>query len=160
MNAPRYYSKVAVPRPNDTTAYTALDVLGGATTPGSLIEFANVAPPGGGPMVLLYAGLRIDANALPSGLGQTKLHLYSTAPAAIADNAAYTLAAGDRDKYLGSIALGTPTLLGDTLYAEEDMARKEVMAASSSIWAIAQTIGAWTPTANLNLVWELRAAEV
>lgn len=156
MNAPRYISKVAVTRPDNTTAYTALDVLG--TNPASVIEFANIAPVGGGPIILLYASLRVDIAALPSGFGQTRLHLYSSAPAAIADNAAYNLAAGDRSKYLGYITLGTPQDLGDTLFVEDDYLRKAVVATSTSIFAIAQTIAGFTPSAKTVKNWELRAS--
>jgi hypothetical protein len=157
---PRYISKVAVTRPDNTTAYTAFDVLGGTTTPLSLIEFANIAPVGGGSIVLLYASLRVDVSALPAGLGQTRLHLYSEAPAAIADNAAFNLPSGDRGKYLGYLTLGTPLDLGDTLFSEDDFLRKQIVATSSSIFAIAQTISAFTPTASTVKNWELRAAEV
>lgn len=157
MNA-RYFSKAAVTRPDNTTAYTALDVLG--TDPGTVIEFANIAPVGGGPIVLLYASLRVDVSALPAGLGQTRLHLYSEAPAAIVDNDAFNLPSGDREKYLGYLTLGTPLDLGDTLFSEDDFLRKQVVATSSSIFAIAQTLSAFTPTALAEKNWELRAAEV
>lgn len=157
---PRYISKVAVTRPDNTTAYADLDVLGGTTTPLSLIEFANIAPVGGGSIVLLYASLRVDVSALPAGLGLTRLHLYSEAPAAIADNAAFNLPSGDRGKYLGYLTLGTPLDLGDTLFSEDDFLRKQIVATSSSIFAIAQTISAFTPAANTVKNWELRAAEL
>ena len=158
MNAPRYFSKAAVTRPNNTTAYAELDVLG--TDPASVIEFANIAPAGGGPVVLLYASLRVDVGSIPSGLGQTRLHLYTSAPAAIADNAAFNLPAGDRAKYLGYLTLAAPADLGDTLFVEDDFLRKQVIATGSSLFAIAQTIGAFTPSAQTVKNWELRASEV
>ena len=156
MNAPRYFSKVAVTRPDNTTAYAALDVLG--TDPGTVIEFQNIAPAGGGPIMLLYASLRVDVSALPAGFGQTRLHLYSSAPAAIDDNAAHNLPSGDRTKYLGYLTLGTPLDLGDTLFSDDDFLRKQVIATSSSIFAIAQTLSVFTPTASAVKNWELRAA--
>lgn len=155
---PRYFSKVAVTRPNDTTAYAALDVLG--TDPGTVIEFPNIAPVGGGPIMLLYAALRVDVGSIPSGMSQVRLHFYDSAPTAIADNAAFNLPAGDRAKYLGYLTLGTPIDLGDTLFSEDDFLRKQVVATSSSIFAIAQTLSAFTPTASTVKNWELRAAEV
>lgn len=160
MNAPRYISKVAVTRPNDTTAYSANDVLGGVDTGTSFIEFKNMAPTGGGPIVILYASLRIDRSALPSGFGQTRLHLYSAPIVGLADNAAYSLSVSDRDSYLGFITLGTPTVLGATCFVEDDYVRKQVIASSSSIWAYAQTLAAFTPTASTVKNWELRAAAV
>jgi hypothetical protein len=158
MSAPRYFSKVAVTRPDNTTPYDALDVLG--TDPGTVIEFPNIAPVGGGPIVLLYASLRVDRDTAPAGLGQTRLHFYDTAPAAIDDNAAYNLPSGDRAKYLGYLTLGAPADLGDTLFVEDDFLRKQVIATSSSLFAIAQTISAFTPSALTVKNWELRAAEV
>lgn len=155
---PRYFSKVAVTRPDNTTAYAALDVLG--TDPGTVMEFPNIAPVGGGPIMLLYAALRVDVGSIPSGMGQVRLHFYDSAPAAIADNAAYNLPAGDRAKYLGYLTLGTPLDLGDTLFSEDDFLRKQLIATSSSIFAIAQTLSAFTPTASTVKNWELRAAEL
>lgn len=155
MIKPRYTSKVAVTRPNNSTPYDALDVLG--TDPATVIEFANIAPQGGGTIVILYASLMVNVGS--GGPSQTRLHLYSSAPTAIADNAAYNLPSGDRARYLGSITLNTPADLGDTLFSQEDMLRKTVVAKSSSIFAIAQTVGAFTPTAQSVKTWELRSVE-
>jgi hypothetical protein len=152
---PRYIAKVAVTRPNDTTAYAANDVLG--TDPASVIEFANIAPQGGGTIVLLYASLMINVGS--GGPSQTRLHLYSSAPTAIADNAAYNLPSGDRGKYLGYVTLGGPIDLGDTMFSQEDFLRKTITATSSSVFAIAETTGAFTPTANTIKTWELRSVE-
>jgi hypothetical protein len=155
MIKPRYISKVSVTRPNNTDAYTANDVLG--TDPASVIQFTNIAPEGGGTIVLLYASMRIDAGS--STQGQTRLHLYSSAPTAIADNAAFNLPAGDRDKYLGFITLSAPDDLGDTMFAEEDFLRKTITATSSSVFAIAETTSAFTPAASTVRVLELRSVE-
>ena len=155
MIKPRYISKVAVTRPDNATAYAALDVLG--TDPATVIEFTNIAPTGGGTIVLLYASLMISVGS--GGPAQTRLHLYSSAPSSIADNAAYNLPSGDRNKYLGSITLNTPNDLGDTLFVQEDMLRKTVVASGSSLFAIAQTVGAFTPTALTVKTWELRSVE-
>jgi hypothetical protein len=155
MIKPRYISKVAVTRPDNATAYAALDVLG--TDPATVIEFTNIAPVGGGTIVLLYASLMI--NAASGGPSQTRLHLYSQAPSGIADNAAYNLPSGDRAKYIGYITLGAPVDLGDTMFGEDDFLRKTVTASSSSLFAIAETVSAFTPTANTVKTWELRSVE-
>lgn len=155
MIKPRFISKVSVTRPNNTTAYDALDVLG--TDPASVIEFANIAPQGGGTIVLLYASLMINVGS--GGPSQTRLHLYSSAPTAIADNAAYNLPSGDRASYLGYVTLGAPIDLGDTMFVEDDYLRKTVIASSSSLFAIAQSVSGFTPTASTVKTWELRAAE-
>jgi hypothetical protein len=155
MITPRYISKVSNTRPDNTTAYAANDVLG--TDPASVIQFTNIAPEGGGTIVLLYAAMMISAGT--SAQGQTRLHLYSSAPTAIADNAAFNLPSGDRDKYLGFITLGGPIDLGDTMFTEEDFLRKTITATSSSIFAIAETTGAFTPAASTVRTLELRSVE-
>jgi len=152
---PRYIAKVAVTRPDDTTAYAANDVLG--TDPASVIEFANIAPQGGGTIVLLYASLMINVGS--GGPSQTRLHLYSSAPTAIADNAAFNLSSGDRAKYLGYVTLPAPIDLGDTMFAEDDFLRKTITATSSSVFALAETISVFTPTAVTVKTWELRSVE-
>ena len=156
---PRYISTVAATRPANTTAYTALDVIGGTSAALSIFEFANIAPNGGGPIVLLSASLRWDASALPSGASQTRLHLFNASPTGIADNAAFNLIAGDRDKYLGVINLGTPVDIGDTLYVADDYLRKSIVATSSSIFGVAQTVADFTPTSGAVLNWTLQAVK-
>lgn len=155
MMKPRYISRVAVTRPNNTTAYTALDVIG--TDPATVIEFTNIAPQGGGTIVLLYASLMASVGT--GGPQQTRLHLYSEAPTGIADNAAYNLPSGDREKYMGYLTLGVPLDLGDTMFTEDDFLRKTVTAKSSSLFAIAQAVGAYTPAAETVNTWELRSVE-
>lgn len=158
MIIPRYISKVAKTRPDNTTAYAAGDVLATATTGDSLIEFTNIAPTGGGPINLVYASLRIDVASLPAGLAQTRLHLYSESVLGLSDNGAYNLSSSDRGKYLGFITLSTPLDLGDTLFIENESFNKQVVATSSSLWAYAQTLDAFTPTASSVFNWELRAS--
>lgn len=153
MITPRYISKASVTRPNNTTAYAANDVLG--ADPASVIEFAKIAPEGGGTIILLYAATMINAGS--TTLGQTRLHLYSSAPAAIVDNAAFNLPSGDRSKYLGFVTLAAPIDLGDTMFSEEDLLRKTILATSSSVFAIAETTSVFTPTASTVQGWELRS---
>jgi hypothetical protein len=158
MIIPRYISKVAKTRPNNTTAYAAGDVLAGLDTGDVPIEFTNIAPTGGGPISLVYASLRIDANSLPAGLAQTRLHLYSEPVVGLSENGAYTLSSADRGKYLGFITLAAPIDLGDTLFIENESFNKQVVATSSSLYAYAQTLEAFTPTASTVFNWELRAS--
>jgi hypothetical protein len=105
--------------------------------------------------MLVYASLMVNVGS--GGPGQTRLHLYSSAPTAIVDNAAHNLPAGDRAKYLGYITLGAPLDLGDTMFVEDDYLRKALVLPSSSLFAVAQTLGAFTPTALAVKTWELRS---
>lgn len=135
-----------ITRPNNTTAYTALDVV--STETGEVLEFANIGIIGEN--IITSGTIRIDVNAIPAGMDAGfKLHLYSTAPTAIADNSAFNLPVADRTKYLGFITLVTTTDLGDTVFIQEESLNKVIKLTGTSIFGILQTIGAYTPTANV-----------
>lgn len=135
-------------RANNTTAYTAGDVVGAAVT--ANISFDNVSSVTAGRFMIVGANLRIDINAIPSGMGSYRLHLYNAAPTAIADNAAYNLPSGDRAKYLGFITIDTPQDLGDTVWAQTDNINFEgkLAAGSTTLYGILTTLAAWTPAAS------------
>lgn len=156
---PRYTSRVAVTRPANTTSYAAGDVLGAASA--AVIEFPNLAPVGGGPLLITYASLLAEVSAIPAGMGAIRLHLYSSAPTAIADNDAFDLPSGDRAKYLGSIQLSVNANcdLGATVFVEDDYLRKHIVASSTSIFGIAQTLAAYAPTSEAVLNFELHTIE-
>ena len=134
-----------VTRPNDTNAYAAGDVV--STAAGEIMEFASV---GAVDEVVMILGsrLRVDVNAVPSGMSNFRLHLYNAAPTAIADNAAYNLPSGDRAKYLGYVTLSTPVDLGDTLYSEDDNLNFTAKLAGTSLYGILATTAGYTPSAN------------
>lgn len=141
----RYIASATITRPNDTTAYTALDVV--STQAGAVLEFATLGKPNG---VSLLTELRymVDTGTVPSGMGAFRLHLYNAAPTAIADNAAFNLPAADRAKYVGFIEFGTPLDLGDTLFSQKEDLRKQVALSGGSLYGILQTVNGFTPTAN------------
>jgi hypothetical protein len=144
-----YQASATDTRPNDTTAYAALDVV--STLAGSVLTFAGIGPAGGGKVILDSYSLRIDAAASPAGMGNFRLHLYNAAPTAIADNSPFNLPAADRSKYLGFIETPTPLDLGDTLWSETEAMgypiRKEVTLLGDTVYGIRQTVNAFTPTA-------------
>lgn len=134
-----------VTRPNDTTAYAALDVV--STAAGEILEFANLG--GAGDMIaILGARLSAAVSAVPAGCSGYHLHLYNASPTAIADNAAYNLPAGDLAKYLGYITISTPIDLGANIFSEDDNLNFTAKLEGTSLYGILQTIGAYTPTAN------------
>jgi len=139
---------VSVTRPNDTTAYAANDVIGTATS-GNL-TFTDIVPRQGAGFLVLGSRLRIDVNAVPSGMAGFRLHLYNAAPTAIADNAAFNLPSGDRTKYLGYITMSTPVDFGDTLVAVDDNMNFSGKCAdgSTTIYGMLETLGAYTPAAS------------
>ena len=161
-----YSSSASKTRPNDTTAYAALDVIAEDASAGTVWTFANIGPAAGGKILLTRVSLRIDVNAIPAGMGAFRLHLYNAAPTAINDNAAYNLPSGDRAKYLGYVEIPSPLDLGDTLYADTEamgfpirMQLTLPAEASGSLFGILQTVAGFTPTAqavyNLALEAEL-----
>jgi hypothetical protein len=83
-----------------------------------------------------------------------------SAPTAIADNAAFDLPAGDRSKYIGSIDIGTPVDLGDTIWAQNDEVRKQVILSGDSVYGILQTVAGYTPSASAVKTVTLLAVEL
>lgn len=138
-------SSATFTRPNDATAYTAGDVV--STLAGAVGEFTTV---GAANELIAILGARFTCavNAVPAGCTGFYLHLYNAAPTAIADNAAYNLPAADLAKYLGYVVIGQPVDLGDNIVAINDNINHTVKLASTSLYWILQTIGAYTPTAN------------
>ena len=139
-------STVSFNRTADTNAYSAGDVLGSATGSTAAMEFTNIAPSWGGDIVITSTFLRIDAWAVPSGMGNMTLTLFSiTPPSASGDNAAWDLPSVDRAYILTRIPLGTPADLGWTLWVEQHGLNRQVTAASSSLFGYLSTDGGYTP---------------
>lgn len=130
-------------RPANVTAYTALDVVGGAIT------FTAIGA-SGGHVLLTEAHLRLDIAAIPSGMTSFRLYLYDvTPPSAIADNAAFDIASGDRASYLGYIDLGTVQDIGSTLLtAPINPALQIKLNGSANVFGYLVTAGAFTPANN------------
>jgi hypothetical protein len=157
-NGSQVYTTIT--RPNNTTAYTAGDVVG--ADPASNMIFAEVARSNGSDVIIMGCHIQMETNAVPSGMGAFRLHLYSAAPTAIADNSAYNLPSGDRASYLGFINLDTPKDLGDTLWSENNNVNKKIQLASNStsLYGIVETIGAFTPAASVVMEVTLEVVEV
>jgi len=152
---------VSFTRPNDTTAYTAGDAVGAAS---AILTFAGLgtgSTPGRN-LLITSASLRIDVNGVPVGMSAFRLHLYNAQPAAVADNAAFDLAAGDRAAYQGFIEFTAPEDLGATLWSQRDSLNHQVQlaAGSTTLYGVLQTIGAYTPTAQAVKTLTLRAISV
>lgn len=142
-----YGATVTVTRPNDTTPYTAGDVVGAAA---AALTFPNMGP-AGGEIMLTSTTLEVDVAAIPSGMTSFTLRLYSaTPPSAYADNAVWDLPAGDRASYLGHINLGTPVDLGSTLRVAVDGINKQLKlaAASTSLYGYLISDSGFTPSAS------------
>lgn len=145
-----YASEAQFTRPNDTTPYSARDVVGPAVT-GNL-AFAAAGPAGGGKVLIDRVTLRLDRNSVASGMAGFRLHLYSSGPTALADNAAYNLISADRAKYLGCIELPTPIDNGDTIWADTEAMGLPVrmqltVPSGGALVGVLETLGAYTPEA-------------
>jgi len=139
---------ITITRPANTTAYTALDVVGD-TTGSAILEFKNIKSPGGGEILITSVELEIDVASLPAGMTGFNVRLYNVSPTAIADNAAWLYDSDDRGKYLGKIVLATPIDEGGTLFIDNDLTSpKQVSLLSSSLFVELQTITGYTPAGN------------
>lgn len=121
------------------SSHTAGDSVGVAA------EFALAAPAGGGIMItgatLEIAGGTVETTAW-------RVHLFSvTPPSALADDAAFALASGDRASYLGYIDLDQVLDLGDTLYIDMKNINKQVRLAGTSLFGYLVNGTTLTPAA-------------
>lgn len=138
-------SSVSITRPDNTTAYTAGDVIG--TSPATNITFANILPEEKQHFYIVGAKLVYNTASVISGMSTFTLHLYSSAPTAIADNTAWTLLSADKDKYLGSIEIDLPTDMGEVLVSFKDSIniKRKLDDDSTTIYGQLVTDGAFTP---------------
>lgn len=137
-----YSAPLTITRPANTTAYTALDVVGGVLT------FPSIGP-SAGRIMLTSTQLELDIAAIPSGMTSFFLALYNvTPPSALADNAPWDLPSGDRSAFLGIVQLGTPVDLGSTLYVEQNIINKQIKLAGTSLFGYLVTQTGYTPASN------------
>lgn len=143
-------------RPNDVVAYTAEDVVG--PTPAAVLTFAGAARLVGGSGYIVGARLMTDQAA---NTERFRLHLYDTAPAAIADNAAFTGPLyADRATYIGYVDFPALTAEGagaTAAHGQNSDIRLAFVApaAATSIFGVLETLTAWTPAALQDFFVEL-----
>lgn len=140
-----YGTLATVTRAANQTPYTANDVVGGAIALG-------VVGPSAGRVLIQSVQLQPRITAVPTGMANMRLALYSvTPPSAIADNGAWTLASGDLASFLGIIDLGTPALPAASsaaLIVSRMNVGLEVLLAGTSLFAYLITDAGFTPAAN------------
>ena len=149
-----YIAPVTITRPANTTAYSAVDVVGGVLT-------ISAAGPASSTSMLTGTRLELDIAAVPTGMTYFTLHLYSaTPPSAYADNAAWDLPSGDRSVYMGNAILGTPVDLGSTLYVEANQINKLMkLVGGSTLYGYLVTATGYTPAA-VSEVYKLTVCSV
>jgi hypothetical protein len=137
------FSSVATFTPA-ATSHTNGDVVGGAQ------EFSQIGPPGGR-VKIIGASLLIN-NATIETTAWT-LHLFDvTPPSAVADDGAFTFAAGDQASYLGAISLAQVVDFGSTLFIATDNIFKPVRLNTASVWGYLVNGTTLTPGAVAHVV--------
>jgi hypothetical protein len=147
-----FRAAVTIARPDNTTGYTAGDVIGIADsgTPanaGSAIHTLSSIGPAGGYILVQSVRLMIGLNSVTSGMGAFRLHLYTASPTAILDNAAFDLVSGEVGSYAGFIDLPAPQDFGSILMTQADYPGTliKLAAGSTSLYAELETKGTFTP---------------
>lgn len=145
-----------ITRPDNTTAYDAGDVVGGTS---SILTFSSVLPTKGVGFIILSAYLKIPINAVPTGMDKFMLHLYNASPTNIADGSAFNLPAGDLAKYLGYVEFAKPIDLGDNLFSQVDNINfsRKLATDSNTLYGMLQTVGPYSPTAEVVMTVGLEA---
>lgn len=135
-------------RPANATQYTALDAVGTSTT--------NVLTFDAGE----YTGSTIRINSVrffkSDGTDVTgasfRLHLYKSAPTAIADNATNTVLYADRANYLGLVDSGTMVTSGTGSAAfitvNPSPALTVVVGSTGNIYGALEAVGTYTPASS------------
>ena len=138
-----YNGANTITRPANVTAYSALDVVGGAFDLG-------VCGPVSGTIFITSVELEADIAAIPSGQTSWVLHLYNvTPPSAIADNGAFDIGSGDRASHLTSIPINTLIDYGSTLYCKTNNLNDPVLLGTTPhLFGYLETMGGFTPAAN------------
>ena len=114
------------------------DNQGGTPSPGSTIN-------------IISASMRIDGATVETTAW--RLHMFSvTPPSALADDAAFLLASGDRASYLGYIDLSQVIDLGDTLFIEMPNINKIVTLTGTSLFGYLVNGTTLTPQAVAHVV--------
>lgn len=131
-------------RPANTTAYTAGDVVGSAT---SAIHELTGAASSSSFVFVQSIQLLINNTTVPAGMAGFRVHLYNASPTAILDNAAYTFTTADVAAWQDSFDLNTPAVRGSMLRSQAyyQGGILKLLPASSSLFAEIETLGGYTP---------------
>lgn len=156
-------ASATITRPADTTAYAARDVI--STGAGAVLTFANMGRVVGGSGIILRARMLTDQKA---NVSSHRLHLFSVAPTAIADNSPYLLLYANAANRIGMIdfpAMATEDPTNSTAAAamrpSSDGAYPppnlwyKCAAADTALYGILETLSVFTPASAQNYFIEL-----
>ena len=152
-------ASVELTRPADTTAYIAKDAISNSTTAPVVLTFDNLARIQGGALYIVKARLITDQS---TNTARYRLHLYSTAPTPINDNAPYAVLYSNRalrHGYVDFSALateGTGSTAAMTLNADVRLALTAADG-SRAIYGMLEVLDGFTPTSGQKFFIELTA---
>jgi hypothetical protein len=131
-------------RPADALQYDAGDAI--LPSGSSYVTVSGISNKGGDIYVSNFTAA-IAASGAPAGIGTMRFHLYSNPPSGAADNVALIVSSGDMTSYQGFIDATSPVDLGAFVYYQSNTSNLHCALASgaSSVYAIPQTLSAWTP---------------
>lgn len=130
-------------RPADINQYAAGDVVGTTT----MLYASGISTNDKATKVMIKnAMLSIYVNAVPSGMGAFRCHIYAKEPATlIADNAAFNYSTADRNIYQGYFDFSTPIDRGDTLHSQVDGVDFIANLYGPKLYFYLETLSIWTP---------------
>jgi hypothetical protein len=146
------FPTASMTRPANATPFAAYDAVGD-TGGSAIMTFSNICNDAARMQRILQVNLDIyDSSAIPSGMANFILALYSASPTAIADNAVWGIVSGDRATNLGMglVNIGAPTILGTsgTQHSCVENMSHIFKPASTAIYGILVTVGAYTPVSS------------
>jgi len=154
-------------RPSDTTGYIARDVVCNSTSSPSVITFADFARVNQGSGVIVRARLFTDKKDVTATF---RLHLFHTAPTAIADNSPYTLLYVNAPNRIGQIdfpAMASEDPTNSTASAAMRPAADgssgppnlwyQAASGTRAIYGVLETLSAFTPASGQKFFIQLAA---
>lgn len=162
-----FLASATITRPADTTAYAAKDVI--STGAGAILTFPGMGRVNGGSGLILRARLMTSQK---TNVAQCRLHLFHTAPTAIADNSPYLLLYANAANRVGMIDFPAMTTEDATNSTAASAMRPssdgnslppnlwyQCAAGDTALYGILETLTAFTPASAQTYFIELGGAQ-
>ena len=144
-------------RPANVTAYASKDTVSDSTGSPTVLTFTNVARVNAGTGYIVKARIMTDQS---TNVARYRLHLFSVAPTAINDNAAWTLLWANKEERIGHIDFDgcqTEGTGSDCANAVNATVRLHFVAATRTLYGLLESLDAFTPASGQNYYIELSA---
>lgn len=145
-------------RPNDTTAYSALDCINDSSSAGTLQSIENCARISGGAGYIVYARLTTNNK---NNTARHKVHIYSQSVSAVNDNAGFPILWANRAKKVCEITLDAMSTENSGASDAANVQKTDLFipfecaAGSRSLYYMIETLDARTPSAQEEFYLEL-----